>query len=503
MTVLLQLPARVVARITTGLRLLRGRSITDTVVLFLDVTRRLIRNPRQLRQILISLDNHLPADFARLESRLENALPKLTRDDEASRRDGPLAYILAGSLPHMRSGYAMRSQHLATALLAAGQPLVCLTRPGFPLDYHPGLVTPDSPVSTVESVGPVRYGRLQTPRQDGMNLPAYIEAASAALEAALKPLAPAAVMAASNHLTALPALIAARSLGLPFIYEVRGFWEITRLSANPAWAETGLYRNALSLETLTARKADLVFTLNGPMQAELIRRGVASDRIRLLPNACDPTSFLPAPRDQALAALYDLPEGVPVIGYVGSFVEYEGLDDLILACAGLMRRGLDFRLVLVGDEIIHRPLQVRITPRLRQLIAETGLTERVCMPGRVVPNDVARWYSLIDIAPLPRKPRPVTMLVPPLKPLEAMAMGKAVVASDVAALADMIEDQRTGLLFPKGKVTALEAALARLIVEPELRVRLGAAAREWVLAERSWDRMAERVRAAVSELSRA
>lgn len=451
------------------------------------------------RTARLMLDNRRPVDSEALR-----ALCRLRPDLEpaptsASREDGPLAYVLAGSLPLMRSGYALRSQALARALVTAGQPLLCLTRPGFPQDW-PGYRGDGEPVARTP-IDDIGYLNLPEPRQDRLGLQAYLVAASAALTEVLATHRPVAVMAASNHRTALPALIAARRLGVPFIYEVRGFWELSQLVREPRWEHTAAFRNAIALESLTAAEADLVFSLTAAMRDELIRRGVDSARIRLLPNACDGAQFAPAPRDAVLANEQNLPPGVPVIGYVGSFTGYEGLDDLIQACAGLMRRGLDFRLLLVGDEFLHHPDQLPLTPQLEALIRQTGLGERVRMPGRVAPNQVARWYSLIDIAPLPRKPLAVTELVAPLKPLEAMAMGKAVIASDVTALAEMIDHERTGLLFAKGEVAALEAGLVRLIADPALRIRLGDSARAWVLAERGWNRMAGQVSQALAALA--
>jgi len=108
------------------------------------------------------------------------------------------------------------------------------------------------------------------------------------------------------------------------------------------------------------------------------------------------------------------------------------------------------------------------------------------MPGRVPHEQVAAYYSLIDIAPFPRKPWPVCEMVSPMKPLEAMAMEKAVVVSDVAALAEMVDRGRYGLMFAKGDVSALADALQRLLTEADLRQRLGAEGRRNVLQNRTW-----------------
>jgi glycosyltransferase involved in cell wall biosynthesis len=171
---------------------------------------------------------------------------------------------------------------------------------------------------------------------------------------------------------------------------------------------------------------------------------------------------------------------VPVIGYVGSFVDYEGLDDLVRAAAMMQAEGTDFRLLLVGDGTASE--------QVRDLIAATGLVDRTALPGRVPHEEVEGYYSLIDICPFPRKPLPVCEVVSPLKPFEALAMGKAVVASDVRALAEIVAHERTGLLFPKGNHEHLAASLTRLVQDPLLIKRLGRAGREWVIAERSWTR---------------
>jgi glycosyltransferase involved in cell wall biosynthesis len=301
-------------------------------------------------------------------------------------------------------------------------------------------------------------------------------------------------------MNALPALMAARRLGLPFVYEVRGFWEITQVSRDPAFLHSVRYNNAVELETLTAQKADRVMTLNQPMAEELVRRGVARDKIVLIPNACDPAKYAPRNRDPDLARRLGIDLQTPVIGFVGSFTIYEGLDDLVLACGILRKRGLDFKLVLVGDEVIYNKLQRPLMPHLRALVAREQLEDHVHFAGRVASADVPQWYSLIDIAPFARKALAVSELVPPLKPLEAMAMSKTVVASDVGALQDFILHGQTGLMFPKGDIGALADMLERVLRDVALRQALGASARDWVVAQRSWATVAQNLHRAMKDL---
>lgn len=398
---------------------------------------------------------------------------------------GRVAYVLHHSLPYLNNGYATRGHGLAMGMQAAGLDVVCLTRPGFPLDIKRDL-TDAPPTSVIDNV---TYHRLAEPKWTGPGRSrTYATDAAAVLEAAFRQHRPQAVIAASNHVNALPALMAARRCGIPMSYEVRGFWEITNASRDPAAEQSMAHQLKIRLDAKLASMADHVFTLSNSMKDELVRRKVPADRITLLPNCCDPDKFVPRPRDTALAAAHGLPDGVPVIGYIGSFVDYEGLDDLARACAKLRQDGHTFRLVLVGAS--EGPIYDRIVA----IAQNEGLGDWLIMPGRVPHDQVEAWYSLIDIAPFPRKPVPVTELVTPLKPLEAMAMEKAVVMSSVAAMAEMVEDGVTGLVFEKGRPQALSADLARLIAEPALRTRLGTQARAFVQAERTWAKMGGRVK---------
>ena len=168
----------------------------------------------------------------------------------------------------------------------------------------------------------------------------------------------------------------------------------------------------------------------------------------------------------------------PVIGYIGSFVEYEGVDDLVEAAGALAAQGRRFRLLLVGDGLS--------LPGVRAKIEVAGLRDRTVLTGRVPHEDIARYYSLVDICPFPRKPWEVCELVSPLKPFEAMAQEKAVVVSRTAALEEIVVGGETGVVFDAGNIPALVRALAMLFDDADLRRRLGGAARRWILSNRTW-----------------
>lgn len=441
-----------------------------------------------------ALRNRRPVDTAAIIEKL-----RAPRQGPGIARGDRLCYLLNASLPQVASGYAMRSQHLARAMQEAGAALHCLTRPGFPGD-RPGNESHDDALPSDEVDG-VIYHRIPNPSRNEHKGGAYLEEAARALLAEFSRLRPKAVMAASNHVNALPGLLAARGLGIPFIYEVRGFWELSRAARTPDYAHSPEYAAELALESATAAHSDAVFTLSGPMRDELIARGVAEERIKLLPNACNPARHVPRSRDRELARHIGVPDGIPVIGYVGSFNDYEGLDDLVVACGALRRRGREFRLLLVGGETVLYPGRAPVASQLEQRAQAEGIGEWLVMPGLVPPEEVEAWYSLIDIAPFARKPLPVTELVSPMKPLEALSMAKAVVASDVAAQAEMIRHEETGLLFAKGDTAALTGALERLLADPTLRVRLGRNGRRWVLGARSWSLVARRALRWIEELT--
>lgn len=385
--------------------------------------------------------------------------------------------ILAFSLPYTSVGYATRSHGLAQGIQNAGWDIRPYTRPGFPYDFKPELEGQILPQS--DEVDGVTYRRLFDIKRNDMNEVDYLFSAIAHYERVIEEEQPQIVHAASNYVTALPALIAARRKGVPFVYEVRGFWEVTRSSRDESFVHTGKYRFMQLFEGLVARQADALITITSAMREELIGRGVVPERIAVAYNSVDPERFLPRPANLELAQRLGIPQGLPVIGYIGSFVDYEGLDDLISAAAGLKLKGYEFRLLLVGDGAVF--------DSLREQVEVLGLQQEVLLTGRVPHDEVEDYYSLIDIAPFPRKPWEVCELVSPLKPFEAMALQKAVVVSSTRALLEIVEDGYNGLVFEKGSQASLQDALEQLLTEAEQRRQLGVNARKWITQERSWD----------------
>lgn len=401
-------------------------------------------------------------------------------------------YLLHNALPHHSGGYATRTHGLLTELNRIGWDVDGVTRLGYPYDM-PGMAeVPDLPPH--ERVGEVDYHHLLTGRQIEKKNPMfdYTERYVDALLPLARAERPAIIHGASNHWNGLAAVKAARILGITSVYEVRGLWEVTRASRDPEWGRSDQYRYLARMEADAARGADRVIAITGALRDELVSRGVAPEKITLIPNGVDTERFRPIPRDEEFAASLGL-RGKTVIGYVGTVVDYEGLGLLLTAARELKRTRDDFHVLIVGDGAAMTALQ--------EQVAADGTADVVTFVGRVPHDEVERYYSLISITPFPRLPLPVCEMVSPLKPFEAMAMGKAVIASDVAALAEIVRPGETGLLHEKGSAESLFEQLRTLLENPELRSRLGASAREWVVAERDWRSLARGVAAVYAELS--
>ncbi|MBC7987567.1 MAG: glycosyltransferase, partial [Sphingomonadaceae bacterium] len=389
--------------------------------------------------------------------------------------EGGVAYVASSALPEVVSGYTTRTQSLLSALAATGERVTCHTRPGFPWDRDGA--PPNAEFAEEIRVGPIDYVRSPAPPVQA-DPGGHMRASADALIAHFRADPPAIVHAASNYRNALPALIAARAIGAAFIYEVRGFWELSTASRTAGWEETERFAFERDMEHFVVNEADLVLTITEAVRAELLPNVREGARARVLSNGVDPERFRPMPRDESLAAELGIEQGDITLVYAGSLVEYEGLDDVIAAIGLLRERDVPARLIIVGDG--------RCRAALERQIAEAGLGDRVRLTGRVAPDDVLAYLALADIVPIVRKLRRVCELVSPLKPFEAMAMEKVVIASDLPALAEIVEDGTRGRLCRPEDPAHLAALIEELHADPALRATLGRAAREWVIAERSW-----------------
>ncbi|MFY8088437.1 MAG: glycosyltransferase, partial [Rubrivivax sp.] len=238
------------------------------------------------------------------------------------------------------------------------------------------------------------------------------------------------------------------------------------------------YRMTRAMETHALKRVDHVFTICQGLRGDIVARGIAADKVTVIPNAVDIESFEPGGQaDEALKTRLGL-AGCTVLGFIGSFYAYEGLDLLLQALPAILAQRPEVRVLLVGGG----PQDAALKAQAEAL----GLRDKVIFTGRVPHAEVNRYYDLVDVLVYPRHSMRLTELVTPLKPLEAMAQGRILVASDVGGHQELIRDGETGLLFKAGSAEALAQAVLRLLGQSELWPQLRAQGRRFVEQERSW-----------------
>ncbi len=384
-------------------------------------------------------------------------------------------YLLHNRLPYNSGGYATRSHGLLTNVASFGWDINGVSRLGYPWDKMPKIESRE-----MDIIDEIKYYRLLNKKIGLGKLPMkdYLEEYAKELLKKVKEEKPEIIHSASNHMNGLIGNYVAKSVGIKSVYEVRGLWEITRISRQPEWKNTEYYELMVKLEAEAAKGADVVLTLTEALKVEMISRGVDRDKIEILPNGVTSNRFQPLSRDSELEKSLELRDKV-VIGYIGSVVSYEGLEYLVDAVEILIKKGItNIAVLIVGDGAVLENIKSRVESK--------ELNRYFIFTGRVPHEEVEKYYSLVDITPFPRKGQPVCEMVSPLKPFEAMAMEKAILSSNVSALEEIVEDGYNGLLFEKDNVEDFSEKLEKLINNKELRVKLGKQSREWVIEHRDW-----------------
>ncbi len=284
------------------------------------------------------------------------------------------------------------------------------------------------------------------------------------------------IHAHSPYRNGKPALRVARRLGLPMVYEARGLWEDSAAASGLTNSGSRRHRRWRRRENETLASADAVICLGKEMRREILQRGAPQKRTFVVPNGVDAALFAPAQSQRQ-------PSDSLTVGYVGSLRALEGVDLLLQGVAELRRQGRKVRALIVGEG--------DALEGLRQLSLRLGLAEGARFTGRVGHEEVRRYYDRMDVVALPRQDWPVTRVVTPLKPLEAMALGKALLVADLPALREIVTDGETGLLHRPGDLAHWIGLCGRLLDDEDERRSFGAEARRWVLANRTWARALE------------
>lgn len=378
-------------------------------------------------------------------------------------------HIFDHSLP-LHSGYTFRSRALIEAQRRLGwEPLMMTTPRHIARGPNP------------ETVDGLTFHRTAT--GTGLPLVGEIRRTAGRLDELVRQLKPDLIHAHSPVLNFLGAHGVARRHGLPIVYEIRAFWEDAAVGNGTGREGDLRYRLTRAAESWACRKADAVGAICKGLLGDLRARGIDESKLFEVPNAVDLSQFgKPLQRDEALAQSLGLSDA-EVIGFLGSFYDYEGLDILIEAMPRLVAQRPKARLLLVGGG-----------PReeaLRAQAAASPAASRIVFAGRVPHAEVDRYYSLVDVLAYPRKAMRLTELVTPLKPLEAMAQEKLVAASNVGGHRELIEDGVTGSLFAADDPDAAANALAALLGDREIWPERRQTAKRWVAEHRNWDASAK------------
>lgn len=407
----------------------------------------------------------------------------------AAARTSPMGdrvvYALHESQPLKANGYTARSEYLRGALTDAGWSVSAVTRPGFGWEDHDD-GRPGDPTTPYQRLPPVEHHGFVR----------YVDAYAELLVGHAQSVNPALIHAASNFGDGLAGIQAARKLGVPSVYEMRGLWHLSRAARDPGWEYSDEYRFCEEMEIQAAGRATRVITLSTSMKDWLALRGVSPAKIDVVPNAVDTRRFSPRPRDLDLANTLGLEQG-PVFGYAGSIVGYEGLEDLLEALRLLRRGGDDAFAIIAGAE-------AESSERLRHLTRTLGLEDRVRFVGAVPAPEVPGYYSLCDAVVVPRRMTRVTDVVPPLKVIEPVAMGIPVITTSLPPIVEAVGTLGDYVRFCRpGEPGELAAAMKALIGE-DAGARLRAAP-EALTATRSWDvaagQVARSYRRAIQQMS--
>jgi PEP-CTERM/exosortase A-associated glycosyltransferase len=399
-----------------------------------------------------------------------------------------ILHILDHSIP-LHSGYTFRTISILQEQRALGWETFQVTS-----------AKQGSSTATMETVDGWQFYRTPAATTLTAKIPmlkqmSIIDGLAARLNEVAQTVKPDILHAHSPALNAIAALRVGRSLNIPVVYEVRAFWEDAAVDHGTS-TEWGMrYRLTRAMETNALRRADAVTTICEGLRGDIVARGVAPEKVTVIPNAVNIEDFsTDISPDRQLAKELGI-EGKQILGFVGSFYAYEGLPVLLQALPLMLARNPMIRVLLVGGGVQDG--------NLKTLVAQLGIQDKVVFTGRVPHDQVQRYYSLIDVMVCPRLKMRLTDLVTPLKPLEAMAQGRLVVASDVGGQRELIEDGKTGVLFEAGNPQALADKVLDLLAKPDRWPALRQAARRFVETERNWHVSVARYRPIYARLHKA
>ncbi len=250
------------------------------------------------------------------------------------------------------------------------------------------------------------------------------------------------------------------------------------------------------LQARAASSAGTVIAITEPLRHDLIsQRRANPERCLVAHDGIRRARFEALPDQRSARRHIGWDEEAFIIGYVGQ-LQMLGMDKGVATLVEAMAALDGACIALVGGpaDMAHE---------LRRRWLETGLPgERFLYTGQVAPGAVTAYLRAFDVCAMPHPPRrQFSLYTSPLKLFEYMAAGRAIIATDLPAWADVVKHEETALLLPPGDIKAWSAAIGRLRDDPALRQRLGDAARARAMAQFTWDVRVQRILAHIGQVN--
>lgn len=393
-----------------------------------------------------------------------------------------ILHVLDHSLPK-QSGYVFRTMNIVRQQKTMGWDPMLVTTPRHGKTDH---LVEEIEGWTFHRTRAATISRYAPP---GLREILEMRRTAAQLKQTIADLKPDIIHAHSPVLNFFPADMAAGRL--PVVYEIRAFWEDAAVDHGSTTEGSLRYRFTRLMETTAIKRATAVTTICQGLRDDIVDRGIDANKITIIPNAVNADNFQPIMEpDAELAHTLGL-GGKTVLAFIGSFYAYEGLEFLVRAMPELLKCNPETALMLVGGG----PAETAC----KKAVVELGLENNVIFTGRVPHADVNKYYSIADIMVYPRHSIRLTETVTPLKPLEAMALKRLVLASDIGGHRELISDGVTGCLFEADNPSKLAEAYAGLLSRRKDWPIMLENGRHFVETERSWKNSVAKYRSVYAE----
>ena len=403
----------------------------------------------------------------------EPLLPSSTTNLQTEKFNGRVLFACHSNGKFHLNGYAIRTAEIARVLTTSNIEVIAVTRYGYPWDLRESQT--NKVIEQSEFRGLIYHHNYDQNRLIGRSLSRYLKSYSNYLEGIAKKENVTVIHAHSNYINGLAAQRVCSANGWLSVYELRGLWHLTRASHENSYLNSEHFKFCERMEVKAALLCDKVVTLNEPLKHWLCENGIPEQKITIVPNG--------ARRQKTRPRSSAIPNKL-AIGYAGALTEYEGIDDTLKAIALLKANGQQVKFHIAGHGDYKKQLKV--------LSEKLDISDSVFFEGQITHENIRKFYEQINLVVLARKSTPVSRLVPPVKLVEAMSHGKAVIVSDLPPLAGIVKLDNCGIIVEPNDPHALSMAISSLMQSPELLERLSEKAFNVARSNYSWENLVQK-----------